>query len=263
MQGNMTTCLKCPKQELYRDGYCLGCYGLSVVEKSAWQDGRQAWFTCPQCNIEWSKLMDTGICWDCNQKKWDEFTHKRDMEEKFKRIFGSVKAMNHYTFDRFMRTEGNSDALDIMREFDSSKENVYLWGTCGTGKTHLAYAAAKKYALNGKTVVVTTPLKMTDTFRTKSNVEKEDSFEEFTECDLLFIDDLGITRNTDFALEVFCEILNRRTLQMRNGLIVTSNLSIADLAQKNRDDRLSSRLSGMCKIVGLTGEDYRLKKGLS
>jgi DNA replication protein DnaC len=184
---------------------------------------------------------------------------KKKAEEKLKKIFGSFKAMNYYTFQRFMQTEGNEEACDFAYRFDSKKDNLYMWGPTGVGKTHLAYAAAKMYALAGKNVVVSTPLRMVDSFRTKSELEKEDRFEEFTECDLLLIDDLGISKYTDFGLEVLCEILNRRTLQMRNGLIVTSNLSLDHLAKRNNDARLASRLSGICTVIELRGDDYRLK----
>lgn len=219
-----------------------------------------AYVSCPQCKKEWSKLRDNGLCIECDQKKYEEILHKKRMEDKFKRIFGSIKTMNYYTFERFMKTDGNEEAFDACREFEPTRHNLYLWGSVGTGKSHLGYATAKMVALHGGEVIVTTPLRMVDVFRTKTDAEKETRFEEFTECDLLLIDDLGISKYTDFGLEVLCEILNRRTLQLRNGLIVTSNLSINHLAKRNNDDRLASRLTGLCRVLSLSGEDFRVKR---
>lgn len=217
------------------------------------------WVTCPTCKKEVSKLRGAS-CYDCDEIQSKQLADEKRQTDRFQRIFGSVKAMNYYTFQRFMVTDGNEDAYKSLREFESTTDNVYLFGPCGVGKTHLAYSTAKMYALGGKSVVVSTPLKMVDAFRTKTDIEKEQRFSEYVECDLLLIDDLGVSKYTDFALEVFCEILNRRTLQMRNGLIVTSNLSLDLLSRRNQEDRLCSRLYGLCNVIELTGPDYRLKK---
>ena len=206
-------------------------------------------------------MESLGLCFDCNNKKFEELENKKKSEERMMKIFGSIRTMNHYTFQRFKITDGNREAFEKMRNFDSTRDNVYLHGSCGTGKTHLAYAAAKTYALNGKTVVITTPLRLVDAFRTKTESEKEDRFQKFTECDFLLVDDFGISKHTDFSIEVFCEILNRRALQLKNGLVVTSNLSLDRLANKNVDDRVPSRLSGLCSLIEVVGQDFRVQRG--
>ena len=166
--------------------------------------------------------------------------------------------MNHYTFQKFKVTTLNSKAVEKMRNFDCKKDNIYLYGKCGTGKTHLAYASAKAHALKGLETIITTPMRLVDSFRTKSETEKEDRFQDFSECDFLLIDDLGISKHTDFAIEILNEILNRRMLQLKNGLVVTSNLSLEHLANKI-DDRVPSRLAGLCKVMEIEGEDFRIK----
>ena len=232
------------------------CFSCAILPKT---DG-WSWKKCAQCGKEWSKLYVNGLCYDCVREKDAKRDARKRAEERFKRIFGTVKAMNYYTFERFQVLPGNSVAYKACKQFNSEQDNLYVFGPCGTGKTHLAYATAKMYALNDKNVVISTTLKIVDTFRTLKDSEKEDRFLNFSECDLLLIDDLGISKYTDFALEVFCEILNRRTLRMRNGLIVTSNLNLDRLASKN-DDRLASRLAGICRVVEVSGQDHRLGTG--
>lgn len=231
------------------------CIGCAIIERIK----PEMYVTCPTCNIEWSKLMDSGLCPTCDNKKFEDEKRKRILEEKMKAVFGSIKAMNHYTFEQFKITDGNEQAYNKLHDFNAKVDNVYIYGECGLGKTHLAYATAKSYALNGRDVVVTTPLKVVDGFRTKSETEKEDKFDEYVEAEVLLIDDLGVSKYTDYALEILCEIMNRRTLQMRNGLIVTSNLSLDQVAKKNHDDRLTSRIAGLCSVIHLEGDDYRLK----
>lgn len=252
-QPSIPRCENCNIGPQNKNGFCFSCLFLPIIQNLDW-------ITCPQCGKEWSKLKDSGICIACDNAKWLDFNVKKSAEEKFKKIFGSIQAMNYYTFQKFKVSDGNQEAFEKLSNFDSNKENVYLWGSAGTGKTHLAYACAKAYALNGKRVVISTPLRMVDTFRTKSQEEKENHFDNFTECDILLVDDLGVSRYTDFGLEIICELLNRRTLQLKYGLIVTSNLSLDALSNKLKDDRLTSRLAGMCDIIKLSGHDHRLKE---
>lgn len=97
-------------------------------------------------------------------------------------------------------------------------------------------------------------------FRMKTGFEELAEYNRLCDQDLLVIDDLGIAKGTEFMIEVLCEVLNKRFLRGLNGLVVTSNLSLDDLAHKIGDDRLSSRIAGMCKTYELKGPDWRLNK---
>ena len=72
------------------------------------------------------------------------------------------------------------------------------------------------------------------------------------------IDDLGAEKTTDFVRQTLYYIVNERE-QNELPIIVTSNYTLKDLAAKF-DERISSRLAGMCKQVKLTGTDRRVKK---
>ena len=75
---------------------------------------------------------------------------------------------------------------------------------------------------------------------------------------LLIIDDLGIERNSDFALEQVFNVIDSR---YRSGkpLIVTTNLTLDDL--RNPEDtahsRIYDRLLSMCVPVRFTGDNFR------
>lgn len=257
--ANTRICKECKqKKTLFNNSdHCVGCYGLTMLSKVAWPNGSMVWNTCKLCGIEWSKLYGNGSCIDCENKRIDEFHKKKRNEERLIKIFGSIKTANCFTFSNFKVLDGNETAYKKCRNFDPAKDNIYMWGSCGTGKTHLAYATAKTHFLHGRKVIITSPMKMVDTFRTKNDLEKEDKMDEYTSCDILLIDDLGISKYTDFAIEIICELLNRRTLQMRNGLIITSNLSLDQMAQKNKDDRVTSRIAGLCLVTNVHGPDFR------
>jgi DNA replication protein DnaC len=51
-------------------------------------------------------------------------------------------------------------------------------------------------------------------------------------------------------------------MNMKGGLLVSSNLSLGELAERVGDDRLSSRLAQMCRgnVFSLAGEkDWRVQ----
>ena len=56
------------------------------------------------------------------------------------------------------------------------------------------------------------------------------------------------------------EILDLRASNYKNGLILTSNLSLEEFAAKVGDDRLPSRIAGLCKVIKIESKDYRISK---
>jgi DNA replication protein DnaC len=74
---------------------------------------------------------------------------------------------------------------------------------------------------------------------------------------ILFLDDLGAEKYSEFREEVLYKIIDYR---YRNKLpvYITSNLSTSELAEKY-SVRLVSRILEMCLIVELEGEDRRLQ----
>lgn len=77
---------------------------------------------------------------------------------------------------------------------------------------------------------------------------------------VLVVDDLGVQKDSEHALTVLYEIFDRRDMDLRHGLIITSNLSMKDMAAKMGDDRIPSRIAGMCDVIELKGKDRRISK---
>jgi DNA replication protein DnaC len=78
---------------------------------------------------------------------------------------------------------------------------------------------------------------------------------------ILVLDDLGTAKYTEFLCSIIYEIIEDRYQNHPGGLIVTSNLSLCDLAETMGDDRVSSRLAELCrgKIFSMVGEtDHRI-----
>lgn len=82
--------------------------------------------------------------------------------------------------------------------------------------------------------------------------------DECCDVDVLLLDDIGTERGTDWVLETLYLLIDRRYRELKRT-IITSNLNLQQLSQR-LDDRIVSRIAGMCKVVHMPGMDRRLKK---
>lgn len=97
---------------------------------------------------------------------------------------------------------------------------------------------------------------------TKYHADKNEIIAGLVSYPLLIIDDLGIERNSEFALEMIYNVVDRRYCT-RKPLIVTTNLSYQDMTRKDLDiehQRIYSRLMEMCFPVIYQGKDLRQKE---
>jgi len=99
-------------------------------------------------------------------------------------------------------------------------------------------------------------------FEMRSNMRKEGEeliYEDLLKANkLLFLDDIGAERVTEWAEEVFYLVINSY-YENEVPVIFTSNDPLSGIAQ-NVGQRIASRIREMCEIVKLEGEDRRLEK---
>ena len=75
----------------------------------------------------------------------------------------------------------------------------------------------------------------------------------------LILDDFGIERNTEYALEQIYNVINARYLKAR-PTIITTNLNFKDIEKEQKDImlcRIYSRIIEMCLPLRVTGLDRR------
>ncbi len=220
---------------------------------------------CKECKREFTKLLKSGICGECceNQKQ------KERVEAYLLETLGGSKAVKEFTFGGFRESAKTASAKSICEAFNPNTQNLYLYGPCGVGKTHLATAAIRKWVNTERLNYLGFPIRNCEVKKIGdliSQFRKIDSKEEacliryYSSIDILMIDDLGTEKMWDSTQDILYRIIDRRMMTEKNGLVITSNLSISDLAQKIENDRIISRLVEMCKIVKIDGEDHRLKK---
>lgn len=79
---------------------------------------------------------------------------------------------------------------------------------------------------------------------------------KYSTCPILVLDDIGVEKTTDWALQTLYIILNNRYSNYMQT-IITSNLTLEEVKEK-LGERIASRIAGMCKIIQLKGKDRRI-----
>ncbi len=188
------------------------------------------------------------------EKEHRAVLHRKELVD----LLGGEKPYRMFTFERYHITPGNQLAYQRCKGFNPALENLYLWGPCGVGKTHLAYATARKCFEETLSVIIQPAAQLTRRVRMKDPPQEQSAIDQFACVDALILDDLGMGIETAYARQVLQEILDRRDFSDRSGLVVTSKYSLGALAEKLADDSIPSRLSGMCSIVHIRGADARV-----
>lgn len=162
-----------------------------------------------------------------------------------------------------------SEFCDQLDENLAAGRGLWLMGDTGTGKTTLGMLIAKTALAAGKTVAIYfTPKLLTQIRQTYQATESEDAYEAFfrrlTSVDLLYIDDLGAERHTDWVVEQLYALVNER-YENRRAVMITSNAETdVDKGQRQLEEQIGSRtVSRLIEICGdplpLFGPDQRLE----
>jgi DNA replication protein DnaC len=208
-----------------------------------------------------SQLMDARCptCQDTFEKQraieQQALVHRKELVE----LLGGEKPYREFTFERYQVTPGNQLAYQSCKEFNPATESLYLWGPCGVGKTHLAYAVAHRCFQETLSATIQPAGQLTRKVRMKDPAHEQAAIDEFASAEVLILDDLGMGTDTAYGRQLVQEILDRRDFGDRAGLIVTSKYSLGALAEKLQDDSIPSRLACMCAVIQILGADLRLR----
>lgn len=134
---------------------------------------------------------------------------------------------------------------------------LYLFGSVGSGKSHLLAGAIR--ALAERDVVGRYTNGRQFALRCQSSFSKNETVEsimdELLEGQYLAIDDLCSEKTTEFVRQSSLELIDRAYTSL-TPLIVTSNLDLDQVARI--EPRIASRLAEMCDLLEFREADYRV-----
>lgn len=201
-----------------------------------------------------------------------EARKEEDAKREFARRVQSIKTIGltekRFYEWRFENDNGKNSKLDLARKYvqewdEMQKKNIgyVIMGPVGTGKSFFAGCIANALMEQGISVMMTNFSRILNEL-TKPYADKNQIISNLVSYPLLIIDDLGIERNSEFALEMIYNVIDRRYCT-KKPLIVTTNLSYQDMMRSDQDmehQRIYSRLMEMCLPVIYKGSDQRMQE---
>ena len=124
---------------------------------------------------------------------------------------------------------------------EAARKNIglLLFGDVGTGKSFFAGCIANALLEQGVPVLMTNFSRILNALSGLYSEEKNQYIDSLNQYSLLIIDDLGIERSTEFALEQVFNVIDSR-YRSKLPLIVTTNMTLEEL--KNPQDLTRSRI---------------------
>lgn len=191
---------------------------------------------------------------------------KQESEKRLSDAGLSEAYFRKLSFSMFKKDgEARSRVADELRPIykgltDNKKVgNLLLSGHAGTGKTLMAGAFCHEALKLGLMVKICPVPELILRLRTRIISGIEGDIEHLCAHDVLCLDDMGAEKTTEWVTETLYVIIDKWYRMQKQGLIITTNLSLGDLSLRF-GDRLASRIAGMCKVIDFKGcPDGRLQ----
>lgn len=137
---------------------------------------------------------------------------------------------------------------------------TYLYGLTGRGKTWAAACCVRLAVSQGRKARLMTTKALLDAVKAEYDGGERGALKRAERYELLALDDLGMERTTEWAMETLTGLIDAR---VADGLptVITSNYSLGDLRDRwggMQGARIASRIAGACERVEVAGPDRRL-----
>ena len=230
---------------------------------------------CAKCNTPrqhhlavLGKEMLVPVPCRCQQEQRD----KEEAERKHRECLDQVsrlkanglqdKSLREYTFanDKGYNPEMQKahDYVAHWSEMKAKSIGLLLWGDVGTGKSFFAGCIANALLDQDVPVLMTNFPTILNRLTGMFSEDRSEFIASFDEYDLLIIDDLGVERSTEYAMEQMFFVIDSR-YRSRRPMIITTNLKLAEL--KNPPDlahaRIYDRILERCAPILFDGKNFR------
>ncbi|MCR5669606.1 MAG: ATP-binding protein [Butyrivibrio sp.] len=222
-------------------------------------------YTCQDCK-------DTGYignekCHCFKQKIIEALYDSSNLRLLTKSANFKIMTEKYYEGEDLKRFLGAKSAAEsFINNFNSDYQNLFIYGTVGTGKSFLSVCIANELLKKGHSVIYFSATGLFEmiaehSFDYKSKEELHSIYGDLFDCELLIIDDLGTELSNSFTASKLFYLLNERD-NRKKSTIITTNFSLENL-QKTYSDRIFSRVTSNFKLLKLSGPDIRKIKKIA
>ena len=222
-------------------------------------------YTCPDC-------QDTGYisgqkCHCFRQQEITLLYEQSNIQEIIEKENFSTLSYEYYQGEDLTRFRNAVNvSKDFVNAFKNHYQNLFFYGTVGTGKSFLSNCIAQELLVRGHSVIYFSAIGLFEqlarySFDTKSKDSLYNFQKDLYNCDLVIIDDLGTEVTNSFVESQLFGLLNERHMRQKSTLIST-NLSL-EVLRDRYSDRVFSRITSNYAICKLTGQDIRIQQKLS
>lgn len=222
-------------------------------------------YTCPDCKD--TGYIDGEKCHCFRQQEITLLYEQSNIQEMLAKENFSVLSYEYYDGEDLNRFQNAVNvSKDFIAGFDTHYQNLFFYGTVGTGKSFLSNCIAGELLASRHSVIYFSANALFEklsqyVFTTNSKEALYNYYKDLYNCDLVIIDDLGTEVTNSFVASQFFALLNERHLRQKSTIIST-NLSLEEL-QDRYSDRVLSRITSNYSICKLSGQDIRIQRKLS
>ncbi len=212
-----------------------------------------------QCRI--AKLMrESGIRGRFQQRTFERFV----IDEKNAKAFQAAAWYAEHFADMLPATDARGHVIPPAKE----RNGLFIVGSYGTGKTHLATAIANSLIRSGTPVICMTMIDLLARIkRTFDNgdLTEDDVMRIYEEVPLLVIDDLGSEQPTEWGIAKIYTIINAR-YEALMPVVITTNYTGKELIRRmtpaapgdsRNAEKTLDRLKEMCEGVEMFWDSWR------
>lgn len=194
------------------------------------------------------------------------------------------------TFEKFIPDAKNRRALQAAKKYADSfnlmlprkdergrvvepakeRNGLFITGSFGTGKTHLAAAIANQIINDGTPVICMTMIdllaRIKQTFDRSDGATEAEVMKIYEDIPLLIIDDLGSEQPTEWGITKIFAIINAR-YEAYMPTIITTNYTVQELTKRmtppdgdsNNAAKSIDRLCQVCEAIEMFWESWRTR----
>jgi DNA replication protein DnaC len=218
--------------------------------------------SCPQCRgTGWEFVQGRGVrrC-ECRRSSSALVEAARIPKRYEKCAFESYFALNP------SQEAAVALSKQVADSYPSFEIGLLMLGTCGVGKTHLAVSILR--ALLEKNIGCLfydfrdLLKEIQESWNSATQTSEMEVLAPVYDAEVLVLDELGASKPTEWVKDTMTHIINKRyndkkvTIFTSNYLDQKSN-QYDETLQERVGVRLRSRLHEMCKVISITGDDYR------